>query len=111
MHGQHVAWVNAKSDRQRRRTIAVACVETALALGAKQMGNAHGALAQDQLEVRMTAIGTGFPNRTEGDQFDRDIAGVEVVDNSAGIEFTKDELVVGTMALAAAGVCLLIKWF
>jgi hypothetical protein len=76
-------------------------VETAFAIGAEQVGDAHGSLAQHQLQVAMLALRTNFTHIAECHQVQGRARAVEVVDDCIWVEFAKDQVLVGTLLAAA----------
>ena len=78
-------------------------VVAAEAIAAKQMGQAHAALAQDQLQVRFSALGASLAHGAKGDQLDCRVGRFEVVDDAVGIHFAQDKLFVGAVRMAPAG--------
>jgi hypothetical protein len=87
-------------------------VETALALDAEQVRGAHRPLAQHQLQVRVSALGTGFAHGAERAQVDWRLV-IDVIENFLGIKFGQEQLVFGTVM--AAAMCWLLyfvgRWF
>jgi hypothetical protein len=88
------------SDGQGRRPVRVVRVETAFAIGAEQVGDANGGLAQHQLQVAVLALRADFPNIAKGHEVKGGTFAVDVVDHRMGIEFAEDELFVGAMLAA-----------
>jgi hypothetical protein len=76
-------------------------VETTGATGTEQVGHAHGGLAQDQLQVAATALGTDFPD-TSKSQYVKGLAFiVEVVDHHPRVQFAQDQTVVVAVLASA----------
>ena len=95
-----------ESDGQCGGAVGIACVETAFAFGAKQVGHAYRGLAQHELEGTLLAFGTDFTHAAEGQQGEGRVFAVQVVDHDEWVEFAQDQGIEMRILATAGGLVL-----